>query len=305
MPDGAKVRLRRHGNPDGPRIALSHGNGLAIEAYFPFWRLLLEDYDVVLFDVRNHGQNPLHGPENHHWHVFRDDFERVYAGIQTHFGAARTAGAFHSLSSVASLDHALTYGPRWDPHILIDPPLFPPAGHPLVEMEEKNMKEMSALARRRPATYPSYAAFADLLANRSAFELWVEGAHLLFAQSTLRPNPDGNGFVLRCPRDMEAHVYATNVNPDLWPQAGELDVPLKVIGADPSGDFQPEPAVLCQAFADENGIDYTMIEDSTHFLQIEFPAAVCAAMTEFLARHGHGVRIPDPSRLRISKEQGY
>ena len=114
MPDGAVVRLRRHGNPAGPRIALSHGNGLAMQAYYPFWRLLLDGYDVVLFDVRNHGLNPLQGPENHRWDVFRDDFEHIYQGIQEHFGAAPTAGAFHSLSSIAALDQVLTHGARWD-----------------------------------------------------------------------------------------------------------------------------------------------------------------------------------------------
>ena len=33
--------LRRHGNPDAPRLVLSHGNGLAIDLYYPFWSCLL------------------------------------------------------------------------------------------------------------------------------------------------------------------------------------------------------------------------------------------------------------------------
>ena len=35
------VILRRLGDPAKPRLALSHGNGLAIDGYWPFWRLLL------------------------------------------------------------------------------------------------------------------------------------------------------------------------------------------------------------------------------------------------------------------------
>ena len=38
------ITLRRHGNPDGPRLVLSHGNGLAIDLYYPFWSLLAEDF---------------------------------------------------------------------------------------------------------------------------------------------------------------------------------------------------------------------------------------------------------------------
>lgn len=305
MPDGAIVRLRRHGNPDGPRIALSHGNGLAIEAYFPFWKLLLADYDVVLFDVRNHGQNPLHRPENHRWDVFCEDFEQVFHAIGEAFGTAPVAGAFHSLSSIATLDQVLTYGSRWSPLILIDPPIFPPHGHELTEMEERNMREMSTLARRRPRRYPDEQAFADQLAARPAFARWVDGAHLLFAQSTLRPADDGNGFVLRCPREMEAQVYETNVDPTQWPRVGEIDVPIKVIGADPRLEFQNGPSILCRALAEEKGLDYTMIDDTTHFLQIERPAAAVAVLTEFLARHGHGPTVGDTSGLHGRKDQGY
>ena len=29
--DDTFITLRRHGNPDGPRLVLSHGNGLAID----------------------------------------------------------------------------------------------------------------------------------------------------------------------------------------------------------------------------------------------------------------------------------
>ena len=59
MSDGAAIRVRRHGNVEGPRIVLSHGNGFAIDAYYPFWRYLLPDFDVIVYDQRNHGQNPF------------------------------------------------------------------------------------------------------------------------------------------------------------------------------------------------------------------------------------------------------
>ena len=37
MRDGAVIRLRRYGQPGATRLVLSHGNGLAINAYLPFW----------------------------------------------------------------------------------------------------------------------------------------------------------------------------------------------------------------------------------------------------------------------------
>ena len=101
-------------------------------------------------------------------------------------------------------------------------------------------------------------------------------------------DPDGDGVVLCCPREMEANIFVTNVDPTLWPRAGEIEAPIKVIGADPKLEFQHSPSILCRAFAEDQGLDYTMIEDTTHFLQIERPEAVHRVLTDFLARHGAG-----------------
>ena len=49
--------MRRHGNPDGVRLLVTHGNGFAADAYYPYWRHLLSEFDVLVFDFRNHGQN--------------------------------------------------------------------------------------------------------------------------------------------------------------------------------------------------------------------------------------------------------
>ena len=51
--DGTPITLRRYGNLDGRRIIMSHGNGFAVDAYFPFWSLFLDRFDVVIFDCRN------------------------------------------------------------------------------------------------------------------------------------------------------------------------------------------------------------------------------------------------------------
>ena len=40
LEDGAKIRVRRHGNPAGVRLTVTHGNGFAADAYLPFWQLL-------------------------------------------------------------------------------------------------------------------------------------------------------------------------------------------------------------------------------------------------------------------------
>lgn len=288
MADGAVIRVRQHGNPDGPRVALSHGNGLAIDAYFPFWDLLRSDYEVIVFDVRNHGQNPYHGPDGHYWPNFSRDLESVFTGIHKRLGAKRTAGLFHSLSSVAAIQHTLAEGRRWEPLILVDTPIMPPEGHPLVQAEHNHMRIMSALAARRPERYPTPAAFARQLMSRSNFRHWTPGAHELFAHATLRQDRQTGDWTLACPRDLEAFVFASNLNDTLWPRMGQLEVPVFLIGADPDGDERNGPALLTQALAQDQGLDYLMIPETTHFLQIEKPEEVFAAADAFLRGQGLG-----------------
>ncbi|MYF86845.1 MAG: hypothetical protein F4178_10770, partial [Rhodospirillaceae bacterium] len=48
------IIVRRHGNPDaGVRLVLSHGNGLAVDLYYPFWSLLADEFDLMVYDIRN------------------------------------------------------------------------------------------------------------------------------------------------------------------------------------------------------------------------------------------------------------
>jgi pimeloyl-ACP methyl ester carboxylesterase len=286
MSDGAVIRLRRHGNPAGPRVALSHGNGLAIDAYLPFWSQMLAGWDVILFDQRNHGENPLHGAAGHTWARITADNPEIFDGIARAFGAKPVVGAFHSLSAVAAAMAAMRFGPRWSHLVLIDPPIFPRRGHPLENIEEMHMVDMAALARRRPERYPDPAAFAAQLAARAMFRRWVPWAHELFARATLRPDPAGDGWILRCPRALEASIFEHNVDPTIWPRMGALGVPVFLIGADPKLEGQQAPAFLTEGLAADQGLPYAMIPDTTHFLQIERPREALAALEDFLSGQG-------------------
>ena len=77
LEDGAAIRVRRHGNPDGARLTVTHGNGFAADAYLPFWQQLAARHDLLVFDFRNHGQNIPVEPSNHNYAQLSRDLERV------------------------------------------------------------------------------------------------------------------------------------------------------------------------------------------------------------------------------------
>ena len=285
MRDGAIIRLRRYGKAGGLRIVISHGNGLASNAYAPFWLQLIDRFDVVLFDMRNHGQNPFHSEEAHIWESFYDDMEEIFQGIRAHFGGETTVGAFHSLSALVALTHTLRRGQRWDALCLFDPPIMLPESHALHSMQVKNMAEHSNRALRRVGVYNSPEELATLFRTREPFARWVPGSAELMARETLRRVPDGR-WILSCPSACEARTFAENSDSSIFPMLATLPVPLKIIAGDPSSPHAIPASQVAKAAHEELGIDYAMIPDTTHFLQIEEPKMCHDLLVEFIERHG-------------------
>ncbi len=286
MDDGAIIRVRRHGNRRGPRLVLSHGNGLAIDAYYPFWNLLRDRYDLILFDIRNHGENPPRGNSGHDLPHFVSDLENILDAVQREFGLKPVAGIFHSLAGLVAIRHALQYPNRWGTLVLFDPPIYPRDGHPMRNLQSDDKDSLAVRARRRTERYRSPEDFAKQLASRSAFKKWRPEAYYLMARATLRQDPSSGDWRLACPRELEARVFEENRDPSLWPKLREIKAPMKLIGGDPHMAGAGAPAVICKALAEEFGIEYEAIPDTTHFLQIERPEECVRAMQVFLANHG-------------------
>lgn len=285
MKDGAVIRLRRYGRAGATRLVLSHGNGLAINAYAPFWLPLAETYDLVVFDMRNHGENPLHTREGHEWENFFSDIEEIFQGIRKNFGAARTVAAVHSLSSIATLEHACRHpGARWDAVCVFDPPLAPPRDHPLYALQMSDAETLSSRAERRQAVFDSPDQLAAQF-RRPSFSRWVPEAADLLARHTLRRMPDGR-WTLCCPPAFEAHVFRSNLDPSLFDRVRKIGVPLRFIAGDPDSPYAAPAAPIARAAHDILGVDYAMIPGTTHFLQFEEPQACRDLLIAFLRRHG-------------------
>jgi pimeloyl-ACP methyl ester carboxylesterase len=285
MDDGAVVRVRRHGNLAGPRLLLSHGNGFAIEAYYPFWSLLARRWEVVLFDQRNHGVNPLHGGAGHTYPQFSADLDRIAGAVADLFGAKPTVGVFHSLSAIAATLHALTYRWRWDALILFDPPLVPLPGHPLHGYAWAHEERLIGWSARRRDRFKEPDELGQQFARTNGMRLWCAGSHQLMAQSTLRRDADGS-WVLACPRELESSIYGANGRLGLWPRPTDFAGPVTLISGDPELPDAMPPARVGRALHDELDWPYVAIPQTSHMLQIEQPDACVAAVETFLAANG-------------------
>ena len=279
-PDGARFILRRYGNPEGPRLVLSHGNGLAIDLYYPFWSLLADRFDLVLYDLRNHGWNPASDIRMQNIATFVSDNEYVFGGIDRHFGEAPRIGVFHSLSAVTALNHEPP-GEGFNALVLFDAPIYPPGGDPL-ELDAL-WRRCAMVARLRQERFRTLEAFAEGLSRSPMFARLLPGVPDLFARTTLRPAPDGSGYELRCARECEARIFDYTFAYNFEPRAKDIACPVKAVGGDPTLPYSFLPSLDLAGLIE---LDYDFVPETTHFLQLENPRACVEILVGFLEREG-------------------
>ena len=270
------ITLRRHGNPAGPRLVLCHGNGLAIDLYYPFWSLLTDDFDLVVYDLRNHGWNSSGSLREQNIPTLIRDHDRLVDAIDRRYGKKPKIGVFHSVSALITL-LSPTLGSGFSARVLFDPPLCKPDDG-YAEFERASTR-VAAMTRRRTDRFETREAFAGFLPYLPAFQRVVPGVCDLVARTTLRESEDGDGYVLRCPPECEAQLVDYARAFAVLVDFEALRCPTKVIGADPTLPYSYLPTMDLSNILT---VDYDFVPEATHFLQLEQPEECVAAMREFI-----------------------
>lgn len=283
LADGGTILLRRYGNPDGQRLVLSHGSGFSVDAYFPFWSLLLMRFEVIVYDLRNHGRNPIGDLAAHHLPMMIWDNRRVVREIDRRFGTKPKIGVFHSFSAAVSVFQVVEEG-GFDALVLFDPPVCPPG---LPEARRENIKNlgssMAERSRKRQSYFDRWEDLAESYRRARAFERIAPENIALLARTTLRPRMGSSGFELSCPPEYEARLFEQLYKWAVAIDFDTLDIPLKVIGGDPlaPSSFLPtvDPEMVLK-------VDYDFVPESTHLLQLEEPDTCAAMLLEYLGNIG-------------------
>ena len=278
--DDTVITLRRHGNPAGPRLVLSHGNGLAIDLYYPFWSLLLDDFDLVIYDLRNHGWNAVSSREKHNVPTFVSDHDRILEAIDRDYGKKPKIGVFHSVAALTTL-MSPTKGRGFSAYVLFDPPLCKRGAS--YEEFDAAAERLAAMIRRRAHRFRNREQLTEVLSFVPTFQRTVPGFFDLMARTTLRPNvrmERGMSFAARensrrRSRNMRL-PYAVLVD------FAAFHCPIKVIGADPTLPYSYLPTLDLSHILT---VDYDFLPETTHLLQVEQPEECVAELREFVERN--------------------
>ncbi len=282
--DGATIFVRRHGNPSGPRVLMTHGNGLAADLYYPFWSLLADRFDLVIYDLRSHGWNPVGDLRSQSFPNLARDNREVIKVIAREFGEKPMVGVYHSVSALVGLLDELRGAAGFSALMLFDLPICPPGGGP--EDLEAVLGRVASRTRKRQDRFESREDFVESLRASRSFERMGLGLVELFAETTLRQSSDG-GYELSCPIEHEAVIYEYGFGWSMQTQQAleqvPLQCPVKVVGSDPTVPYSFLPAMDLKTLT---MLNYDFLPETTHFLQLEQPHDCADAMTEFLQESG-------------------
>jgi pimeloyl-ACP methyl ester carboxylesterase len=282
---GAKLRLYalNDGRRDAPALLWGHANGFAAGSYLPLLETLATDFRVLAFDARGHGGAEDVGAPyiaGYHADPYALDLARVAEAARALIGPETPLHfAGHSFSGYALLRLGGVFGTApWAGITLFEPPLCPTPDQPEHALAMGLARGLIEGAERRRRRWESPAAFEASLAARPHYARWRPDMLAAHCRATLRP--DGDGWTLCCPPEVEAATYRMTLNASTFRALVDFPLPVHFVASEPPGPGSPPSwAALVQRAAARRAPlgRLTELTGVGHMMPFERPDA-CAAL---------------------------
>ncbi|GAB4217367.1 MAG: alpha/beta hydrolase [Roseiflexaceae bacterium] len=220
-------------------------------------------------DLRGHGRSDKPAPP-YDWRMFGQDM----AELARTLGLRDAVGVGHSLGGHAIALAAALAPEAFGQLLLIDPVIMP---RPVYAMPAPT----EHFAARRREHWESPAAMEQRFSTRPPFSRWDPAVLHDYCQHGLLPAPGGDGFVLACPPAIEAAIYLTGNQTDIYAELATVTIPVTVMRAGQPArslddmEGSPTAADLAQHFPHGRDIH---LPQHTHFIPMEDPALIATAL---------------------------
>lgn len=271
--DGTDLAVQVSG--EGPLLLLANGLGGSMAAWEPFLRRLRPGYRIASWDYRGLYRS---GPPARPDAVRVDDHAADLDAVLEWLGGGPAVVIGWSMGVQVAVEHALAHpeavaglvlvaGAPGDPlagvlHTTASRWLVPPLTHAVEAGAPAFGLLMQAVTA--PASAPALLRRVGILAPSADLGAFRALAHE-FGRLDWR-------VYMRTIRAMAGH--------DSWPRLGSVRAPVLVVGG--TADlFLPRRTVEAMAAAIP-GADLLVVDGGTHYLPVEFPEQLCAAVERFL-----------------------
>lgn len=237
----------------------------------------LPDAHALALELRAHGRSERRPPYD--WETFASDVVAVLRELDLR----DVVGVGHSMGGYCIAAAAALEPERFRSLVLVDPVIFDPetlklrqaaSGHPA-----------AGGVRRRKNDFASPEAMFERFRGREPYAAWREDVLRDFCTYGLLPAPEGEGYTLACPPDVEAGIYEQSSAQQIAALLPRIQAPVTVLrarerdGASPFPNFSTSPTWPQLAAHLPRGRDVYLPEWS-HFLPMEAPELVARYVSE-------------------------
>ena len=244
-----------------PTVLLCHATGF----HARIWDQViagLPGRHCIAFDARGHGRSSKPEPP-YSWRDLGADI----AALADSLSLKSSIGVGHSLGG-----HSVTIGAALRPSafsalVLLDPAILSRDAY------HGQLWEEAAFVRKRRNQWASPDEMFERFHNRRPFDTWNAQVLRDYCDYALRP--DGAGFVLACPPDVEVSIFQNNqaVDSNIWAEISTVEIPVHVVRAgfqDPSHLMTGSLTTPGLAASFRRGKD-TLLPEHSHFIPMEAP----------------------------------
>jgi lipase len=234
---------------------------------------LLGERHVIAVDMRGHGRSDKTAPYD--WRQFGSDVTQLVEALDL----SGVVGVGHSMGGHSVTQAAASLPTRFARLVLLDPVILSTEAyqnHPQDPAVNLNAARQHPVARRRNFFDSPDAMFANF-EGRGSYGLWREDVLRDYCNHGVLPNPDGPGFILACPPDVEALIYIGTPGTDILDQVAQVQIPVTVLRAEKREanrnmmDFSKSPTWDQLASQFPQGRD-VYLPQLSHFIPMQDPA---------------------------------
>jgi pimeloyl-ACP methyl ester carboxylesterase len=262
-----------------------HANGFNAQTYVSIMTPLAKDYRILAIDQRGHGRSTLKAnPEGRRsWGDMRDDLVALLDVLEAEPGARPVVLAGHSMGGTVSLLASRLRPNRVKGLVMFDPVIMPWAVSLMANLPWADHKVWKAApiaqgAMRRKFVFEDRASVMAAYKGRGAFKTWPDEVLADYIAGGFKDRADGK-VELACAPVWEASNFTALAN-DPWTAAARASCSVQMFRAEHASTCRiGDAAKFCRR--NRKGlVRVTEVPGTTHFLPMERPDLVRAALTE-------------------------
>lgn len=253
----------------GPAILFVHATGFHRRCWDRVIELL-PGYRCIAFDILGHGisEKPA-PPDPYGWDRLARGLGEVAQKLRLDF----RLGVGHSIGGYMVVRMAATSPGLFRELFLVDPSILPVSTYGM-----ERVSDATSFVLKRRNQWASPEEMVERFKDRKPFSGWDPRVLSDYCTYGLMRDPHGEGFVLACPPEVEAAIYAQTATSDPYQDISQINLPVRIVRArqrPETGTFDmsssPTAPDLATRFA--RATDECMPEHS-HYLPMEAPELV-------------------------------